>query len=92
LTANSIDGFEKYVYNKITPNRGMVRHFLADFNKTDPATQTVGGDTNDNLVDFRPVDYTMNLDVENTAEIYKPYTVKRGLKTVYYNKTDYKST
>ena len=92
LTASSIDGFEKYVYNKITPNRGMVRHFLADFNKTDPATQTVGGDTNDNLVDFRPVDYTMNLDVENTAEIYKPYTVKRGLKTVYYNKTDYKST
>lgn len=89
LTANSIDGYETYPYKSISPNRGMVRHFLAEFNKTEATTQLVGGDTNNNLTDFRPVDYTMNVDVKDTAKVYAPWSVNDGQKTVYYNKTSF---
>ncbi|MGL5690363.1 MAG: metallophosphoesterase [Bacteroidales bacterium] len=90
-SGNSIDGFESFPFKKLTPNRGCLRTYVAEFNKTDPKKGTVGGDTNNNLVDFRVIDFTMDVDVRDTAKTYKPWSVKRGAKTIYYNKTTYRA-
>lgn len=76
---NDVNGFETSAPNLLNDVRGAVRMHLADYNNPQ--------DSNNNSKDFLPFDLSKDIDIENSNEIYKPWSSKRGKKTLFYNRT-----
>lgn len=79
--ANDVNGFETSVPNLLNDVRGAVRMHLADYNTAQ--------DSNNNSKDFLPFDLSTDIDIENANEVYKPWSSKRGPKTLFYNRTKF---
>lgn len=86
LTSQTIDGYETAFPNIITPKRAICRLYFADYNQRPANTRF--GDTNNNQADFTYVEYDKSLWIDNTVA-YKPWTVKDGIKDIYYDKNSW---
>ena len=83
--AHDINGFETSAPNLLNDVRGVVRKNLADYNAKYP-------DSNSNTKDFLPIDFSTDIDIKNANEIYKPWSSKRGKKTLFYNRTKFSAS
>lgn len=80
LDTLDINGYETSPASILTDERGATRNLFADFNSKN-------GDTNNNSKDFRPIQYNKDVDIKDTAKVYKPYCVADGPKDLFYCKT-----
>lgn len=99
-SATTVNAAEMAKSNPVVPallsdSRGIYRNYLEDVNQTDALSLYNSGDTNNNKKDFLPFDYSSNnspltgLTIGDTANIYKPWCLADGAKTMYYNKTKF---
>lgn len=80
-----INGYEVAPAAILTDERGATRNLFADFNNKN-------GDSNNNSKDFRPIQYNKDVDIKDSAKVYKPYCVADGPKDLFYCKTKFDPT
>ncbi|MEG1009140.1 MAG: metallophosphoesterase, partial [Clostridia bacterium] len=78
----TIDAIEGGVYSTLTNKSCMVRKYIAD-----PVQGLAKIKTFNTSKDFMEIRYDIDLDTLPSVEIYKPWAVNKGIKTLYYDKS-----